>query len=365
MICLKRIAIKKIYFVVFACFLYIFITANVCFAGNQLFEIRVPMSIGATVTAVRPDGQSADIGNVTALPTTTRWPSYTASAWGTPGEVCASAVNAIHMLVSVEGGRGRTLSIIPQETIAPAAGPGASIVISAKAGTGIFGAWAPPVGSVVSVLHDKDNTRETLSLTNLPQQADTLIIRAIESDMPYMVEIENRPGGRITEWNTKECTVIGRVIRPARGVGRFAGTKFQATGELRANHPGVIDFSTSPINAIGGFQIIPWDHALTSKEMQNVWDLTQWMIAAPIDGQRKMGGTFPLFRNALVPGTSENEQLWDMWATYGRKSPLLVRLNGGPWQQIPVAEGKNNNAFTQVTHMRIYYPITYEPLKQN
>ena len=98
------------------------------------------------VTVRYADGSVVVIGRVAALPETTRWPSYSASAWGGPGEVCASAVNAVHMLVSVEKEKGRTLSIIPRETIAPAAGPGASVVISSKAGTGIFGAWAPPVG---------------------------------------------------------------------------------------------------------------------------------------------------------------------------------------------------------------------------
>lgn len=364
---MRSISLNKIYFIAFACLLAFSIDVNICYADNQnqLFEIRVPLSIDATVTAVQPNGQSSDIGTVIALPTTTRWPSYTASAWGNPGEVCASAVNAIHMLVSVEKGRGRTLSIIPQETIAPAAGAGASVVISTKAGTGIFGAWAPPVGSDVFVLQGENDRSEKLSATNLPHLGNTLVIRAFENNMPYMVEIENRPGGRITEWDKNECKVIGRVIRPVRGVGRFAGTKFQKTGELRANHPGVIDYSTSPIDKIGGFQIIPWDHALTSKEMQNVWELTQWMVAAPINGQLKMGGTFPLFSKGLVPGTSGTEKLWNIWATYGRKSPLLVRLNGGPWQQIPVAEGKNDNAFIQVTHLRIYYPITGEPLKKD
>ena len=120
-------------------------------AEKKLFEIKIPMEKGAAVTVTTADGSTREVGTVKALPTKTRWPSYTASAWSAPGTVCASAVNAIHMLVSVEKDKGRTMSVIPQETIAPAAGPGASVVISAKAGESLFGAWAPPVGSAVFV----------------------------------------------------------------------------------------------------------------------------------------------------------------------------------------------------------------------
>ena len=125
-------------------------------APNILFEIEVPMVVGAQVTVLH-DGHKIETGRVNALPTKTRYPSYTASAWGKNGEVCATAVNAIHMLVSVENNKGRTMSIIPQQTIAPAAGAGASIVISSKAGEGIFGAWAPTAGSEIFV--KKANTK--------------------------------------------------------------------------------------------------------------------------------------------------------------------------------------------------------------
>ncbi len=67
------------------------------------------MEPGQDVTVRSTDGSTAVIGQVVALPQTTRWPSYSASAWGTPG-VCASAVNAVHMLVSVEKKEGPSVS---------------------------------------------------------------------------------------------------------------------------------------------------------------------------------------------------------------------------------------------------------------
>ncbi len=43
-----------------------------------------------------------------------------------------------------------------------------------------------------------------------------------------MAEIENRPGGRVTEWSKDGYHIIGRVIRPLAGEQAvFEGTLFQ------------------------------------------------------------------------------------------------------------------------------------------
>lgn len=339
------------------------LSSRVSADGDLLFEIRIPAEVGAQATATGKDGVTHDIGTVLALPKTTRYPSYSASAWGNPGEVCASAVNAIHMLVSVEDGKGRTMSIIPEETIAPAAGVNAAFVLSAAADSGIFGAWAPPSGTEVFVL-SPDGTMEKLGKTSLPKRGDNMLLRVYRRETPYFVEIENRPGGRVIAWDTSGYRVIARVLRRVAGTGRFEGTLFQSGSRLRANHPGVLDFSTAGRGAIGGFQIIPWDHALDSKEMQGAWDMSQWMIIGAADGASMLGGSFPLFSSGLVPGPSEEEKLWDIWSTYGRRSLVLVRLNGGGWQFLPKVSGRADDGLKDMTHLRIYFPVTDEPLKR-
>ena len=327
---------------------------------KYLYEIRIPFEEGATAFSVVPDGRSFDLGRVALLPEKTRWPSYTASAWGTPGSVTASAVNAVHILMGVEEGKGRTMSVIPIETIAPAAGPGAAVVLDAPGGTGFFGAWAPPIGTKIFI--DQGNGTLNPLESTIPQLGDTMVFRVYEGDMPYMVQFENRPGGRVTAWSESGVDTIARVIRPVGGVGRFGGTLYQDAGRIRANHSGVIDVSTCAYGQIGGFQIIPWDHALSSKEMQGAWSATQWMIIGPEDGASMMGGTHPLFSGGLVPGTFEDERLWDIWSTYGRKPLILARMNGGPWQKLPEAAGKVDDALKGLTHLRVYFPISREPL---
>lgn len=329
-------------------------------AEKTLFELRVPFEVGAQVTAVTADGSVHEIGRVNKMPTTTRYPSYTASAWSTPGTVCASAVNALHMLVAAEKDKGRTMSIIPQETIAPAAGAGASVVVSPAAGTSLFGAWAPPVGSQVTV-RKADGSEAPLSAKNLPKRGDTLLITAEEDDsLPYMVDIENRPGGRVIAWYGRGYETIGRVLKPLGGTGRFEGTLYQKTGAVRANHSGVIDVSTTPRGKTGGFQIIPWDHAMHSKEMQNVWNMTQWLVIGPADGKSWLGGTPPLFKKGLVPGPADGEKMWDIWSTYGRKSLVLARYNNGKWERLHESEGRADNALKSITELRLYYPFTKE-----
>jgi hypothetical protein len=338
------------------------VLAGAAFAGDErlLYEVEIPFEEGGAVRAILPDGAEYAIGSVVRLPERTRWPSYTASAWGRPGAVTASAVNAVHILMGVEDGQGRTMSVIPMETIAPAAGPGASIVLDDRGGTSFFGAWAPPAGTPIFVRSSDSSVRPLES--RLPEVGDVLIFRVYEGNMPYMVDFENRPGGRVVAWSGGlGANVIARVVRPLGGTGRFEGTLYQWRSRVRANHSGVIDVSTSDYGTIGGFQIIPWDHALNSKEMQSAWSMTQWMIIAPRDGKSMMGGTAPLFAGGLVPGVARDEKLWDVWSTYGRRSLVLARLNGGAWGKLPEAAGRADDALRSVTHLRIYFPTTRAP----
>ena len=103
---------------------------------RETLELRVPMKAGENVTALMPDGREVPLGRVLMTPVKTNWPAYTASKWCAPAMVCATAVNAIHLLVDVEEGRGRILSLVPAVTVAPAAAAGAFFSLDAAAGTG-------------------------------------------------------------------------------------------------------------------------------------------------------------------------------------------------------------------------------------
>jgi hypothetical protein len=283
--------------------------------GGDSLLLRVPFEKGAMASVTLPNGTTAELGVVRTLPSRTNWPAYTASRWGTPGTVCATAVNAIHILIGVEEGRGRIFSLVPTVTVAPAARGGAFFSIQAPAGTGLFGGFAPLTGSRVFI----ETAGGRMPLTRLPHKGETLLIESPLPERPavWMVDIENRPGGRVIAWTEDGPEVVARVVRPVSGVGRFGGTEFQAVGRIRASHAGVIDIATSVRGQAGGIQIMPLEHALTSAEMESAWSATQWMIVAPLPGKPRLEGTPPLFRGSLVPGTQLDDRLTDMWSTWG------------------------------------------------
>ena len=339
---------------------YIFLICGSSWASDNEYSIVVPCHMDGQVYIRYSDGTVSRIGKVLAVPQSSRWPSYTASKWGEPGTVCASAVNAIHVLISVEKEQGRTISILPKETVAPASGKGNAFVVETQAGTTIFGAFSPVVGSKVSLI-DHNGMKRPFKVSELSRQGNYLVIDVPETGKFFVMDIENRPGGRVLIWDDKGVHTIARVIRPLGGVGRFGGTQFQNTGRIRANHTGVIDISTSPYGSIGGFQIIPLIHAFSS-EMINSWKLSQWMILSSTEREVSLAGKAPLFSGNLVTGTQTGEQLGDIWSTYGRKPLSLCRLNGGKWQRLPDHTGRDDSALKELTHLRIYFPVNREPL---
>jgi hypothetical protein len=341
------------------------VVAALCFSSpayaGPVYRIVVPLVRGEEARAELPDGRVFLLGKVTGLPTATRWPGYTASKWAAPGTVAASAVNAVHLTLSVEKDAGRTMSILPLHTVAPAAGEKAFITLDVPAGTGFFGGWAPPVGTRVLV-RKPDGGMIPLEVSGLPSPGDELVFDVEEKERPYIIDVENRPGGRVLGWYTAGPKVLARVIRPVRGVGRFGGTEFQSRGRIRANHSGVIDVSTTGRGVTGGFQVLPFLHS-KSKEMAGAWQATQWLIIAS-ETDRPLPGTAPLFLGNLVPGSQLSDVLWDIWSTYGRKPLVLCRMDGGPWEKLPEEGGKQDFALERVTHIRIYSPFTEEPQKR-
>ena len=322
---------------------------------ENFIELRVPCHKNSEVQAILPHGEKISLGRVLMTPSKTNYPAYTASKWSDESSVCASAVNAIHILLKVEKDRGRIISLVPSVTIAPAAERGSFFSIECEAGTGIFGGFAPLTGSKVFL----ERGQVEIPFTDVPESSDVLIIRTKLPESPkiFMLDIENRPGGRVIAHGVEGVKVIARVIHKVGGVGRFEGTKFQSVGRIRASHSGVIDVSTSKRGDIGGIQIMPLKHALTSKEMINAWNLTQWMIISPLPGAQDLEGHEPLYKNSFIPGTQLNDKLPDIFNQYGRKSLILCRIDGGQWQRLPEISGRVDDALKNVTHLRIYYPF--------
>ncbi len=328
------------------------------------------------------NGETRIIGKVLAPCGAVNANGFTASAWAEDSTVCATAVNAIHIKVcnSTETGRGTVFSLQPAEFLyfdptdyGSYFSESASVFTDISAGTGIFGGpFTPLVGSKFFIQRAsgfEDLWQPSQALPSyVPAVGDILIITVSrKADIDY-IEFDNSFGGLISLKRIgKEPEVIGQVLKPVAGVGRFGGSIYAGVGRLRANHPGVVCVSTSPIGEIGGFQIIPSGHAM-SPEMTFARTLTQWMVVGPVDARDpSWEGTAPLFFGHLYPSylpflgdAPELRSISALNRLLGRFY-VMGRMRGSDeWTALPTVTGRVDDALVDLAAIRIYLPMPVE-----
>jgi hypothetical protein len=348
----------------------------------ELFRLRLVNEQGGEISASTDAGLTWQKAGRVLKPAEKVEPGgFTASKWVQPVRVAATAVNAIHFTTdySPETDRASVFSIIPKgivDTGGSFYAPSASIITDIPAGTGIFGGGlAPLVGNRLWL--ERNGDLYAAEKGYVPAAGDILTI-TVEAFavQPSQLVFENREKGLIwLQFPDGSRRFIGRVLRPAHGVGRFTGTKFAAAGRIRANHPGVIDVSCSPLGAIAGFQIIPETHA-HSPEMSRALTMTQWMIVRPLSPDEGWEGVAPLFYQYIRPDYRPDD-LYDP----GWKERLLsrflveVRINDGLWGPCPsfsldpdlskpLPEWANT-ALQDITAIRILFPSSHHDLTEH
>lgn len=311
--------------------------------AGEAFRIRVVNRGNGPVEVSRDAGRTwVEIGRVVTPAIKVNPKGYTASKWAEKSAVCACAVNAIHVKVRnhTESGRGVIFSLAPAGDLVGATElkPGGTIVTDIEPGAGIFGGGLSPyVNSPVRIVREEI---ERLPADYVPSEGDELVIIVMEPPRAVAELIfENRFGGLITlRYVGGESKVIGCVLRPVVGVGRFPGTVDAAAGRIRANHPGVIDISTSPLGMVGGFQIVPKGHA-ESPEVYYVRRDTQWMVVGPVSAlDPSWEGIAPLFSGYLAPNYRPDDlrgQHEDWMQRLLSRCLVQARIEEGPWQSLP------------------------------
>ena len=314
-----------------------------------MYTIHLPMEVNAQAQVIFPDGSTKDMGRVLAFPSRSRHPGFTASRYGIGGQVIASASNAHHVQISVEGGEGRTMSILPAMTFASAPGFDTSFVIEGIGGSGLWGEYSPFVGSPVYIVN-QIGVPVLFNNIQLFQFATAMQVRVYrpEQEIEYF-EIENKELGRAWyRYADGEAHYFAVVERPVTGTGRFEGTMYQGRGLVRANHPGVICISTSETRQIGGFQIIPVGHTY-SADMQRLRRMHPYIVLRGINFEN-LTGQPPFFRGYIRPGDAGSEILT------GR---VKAKING-EWQDIPNLAGLTEDSLTHVEAFRIYMEVFEE-----
>ncbi|MCD6119283.1 hypothetical protein J7K50_05535 [bacterium] len=363
------------------------------------FILVIENSVDGRIYAVNRFGrmETTELGKV-LLPVSTVNPSgFTASGWGMKCTVVATAVNAIHLKVgqNPDTGRGKIFSILPIEfaefdsdNYNSYFNEEASLFTRISAGTELFGGgFAPKVGDSILLSPSLDSPNDRTALVTAsppvsipveyagrafyrwvpgltPAVGDIIVmdVRPQGSDRIRWIEFDNKFGGLITIrlLESDETVTIGQVYQPAFGVGRFEGSLFLKQGRIRANHPGVICISTSPLGEIGGFQIIPLEHAM-SPEMKFARTLTQWMVVGPIDprSSQEWEGLVPLFSDNIYPSfVPVSDNRFTALDTLMSRFQVIVKMKGSDeWKLMPAISGRDDEALLNVERMRILFPL--------
>jgi hypothetical protein len=361
---------------------YCLLLSTFCFAEDPIkfeeqFRIKIWNQAGGTIEVSSDKGKSWATAGHVVYPTQKVNPEgYTASKWVADGTVAATAVNAIHLKTTTEAktGSGVIFSLLPKEFLRPPKfyrsylSPDASIYTDIPAGESIFGGgFAPYVGN--SVLLARGDYRIVPFSGYQPTLGDRIYI-IVEKPLDYPKEIvfENAIGGNVmVAFFSGTEQVIGKVLSPVTGVGRFEGTKYASVGRIRADHAGVIDISTSRLGRLGGFQIVPSHHAAG---MQYVNTSTQWLVVGPVDETASLEGQAPLFKHFIKPAYGENDVLSDDWRGKLLERFLVeAKLDGSEkWQSMPVFEFDDydlsggvpewsRRALSNMAQIRILFPI--------
>ncbi|MFC1483098.1 hypothetical protein ACFL56_02445 [Candidatus Margulisiibacteriota bacterium] len=346
---------------------------------TELYRIKIKNTKHGPIVISKNKGKTwQKIGEVLIPSGHNNRQGYTASKWGKTSSIVASAVNAIHIKTgqNTEENKGIIFSIKPKEGIKEAQlelwnnddSPNYSIYTSIPAGKKIFGGeYAPLVGNEVTE-RITSTAEHYLNKFEHPKIGQTFLIKVrIPKKYPVSFEFENKRNGNIYVIHTDgKKKVIGSVIKPAHGIGRFEGSEYARAGRLRANHPGVIEVATSHHRQTGGFQIIPLDHA-HSPEMVSSLYRTQWMIIRLNASFTDSGqGKPPLFSDYIHPSfttTSRNDPEW--FSKMLSRALVQIKMNHGSWENIkpktysmykPLPK-EANTALKNMTHVRILLPV--------
>lgn len=328
--------------------------------------------------------------------------------------VTAIGANAMHLKVGPQASYDplnpsawapKQISVGIQEDYTHAGGSYSNSMIytSVPGGTNIFGgSCAPYVGNPVKY-YTPDGKWESLDRyfagnfsKEVPKRLMIEVYQASTSNgSPDYIEFENWAGGDVVGGQTKATNgrvlvhypsgtqkYVADVIQRVQGTGRFVGSEYAEVGRLRAAHPGVICFSTSPKvgytnnpSLRGGFQFVPANHAkYLSYDLQqdsfigrDQWGIIaykgasadllydpDYVINGSVSYDPVWEGVAPLFAEYITPRHIPNNPAN---STYFKVSGDF----GATWQDCPTIQGVTDAATSPVatwTNIRLYlnYP---------
>lgn len=349
----------------------------------EIARVRIQNTKGGVIEGSLDEGKTwMPVGHVLTPVAKTNARGYNASKYGPVGTVVATAVNAIHLKAgqNTAENRGVIWSLAPagdnaagMASIQTEVSPQSAAFTDIRGGSGIFGGpFTPFVGNPILLDTGAGTGLQPLPNNYVPKVGDswTILIQR-PSHYPKQIIFENRFGGLITiQYRGQEPKVIGQVLRPVVGIGRFTGSYFSEVGRLRANHNGVIDVSTSPYGGVGSFQIVPANHAM-SAETHYIRELTQWMVIGPVSAlDPSWEGVAPMYSSFLRPRYDTNDINFPdaIEGLAGRFYFDVMKRGKTEWEPMPtfwVYANKPlpqwaNTALADVDKIRIVFPFAWD-----
>lgn len=386
---------------------------------TQMYRIYIENFTGGKISKVDNAGVHTKLGTVLRPASTAKeasegfWAAhYDKATDGTHSVVTAIGVNAMHLRVgptlgydpfNPEAWMPKEISVSIKEDYDHSGGiySDASIYTDIPGGSAIFGGWtAPFVGNPVKFL-DIDGLWKSLDTyfdgdftKPVPKRLLIVVSKPSTSNgSPDYIEFENwsagdtiggiskSANGRIIMHYPNGVTKhIADVLQRVCGTGRFIGSEYADVGRIRASHPGVLCFSTSPKvgytvsnpNQRGGFQFVPANHAkyLNYDLGQDSFiGKAQWGIVGPIGADKNLlndpryiidghisydptwDGVAPLFGQYIkpknIPGDIANSTYFQISTDFGVTWDSCPTIQG-------VTDPSTNSPVNEWTNIRLY-----------
>lgn len=279
---------------------------------HPAWAVEVRNVNGGGILLYRPGRTGELLGRVTRPARTLGRAGFHAGSYAADGTVSASS-RKILRLRGPNGQGDPSLTLLPEDWARGYESPAERAAIAGEDSArrtniwtdcmgGLFGQWAPPVGSPV-FYHDGERWQPLAEYhpgngnPGAPERMLIVVFRPRQ--LPRYLELENwtaqalkawrskpgrvatppeelptRNGRALASWDEggKQARPFGTVYQRVQAVGRLDDTGVARSGQICTNHPGNIAISTSagvshPVRraeeseALSGFQVIPANHA--------------------------------------------------------------------------------------------------------
>ena len=334
--------------------------------NSELFRIKILNRPGGRIEVSSDKGMNySRVGMVTDAAITTA-EGFLAAKYAANGTIAATAVHGLRIKTSgaTSGSRyeNRIISILPiefhtePERFGGHVAGNSGIMTNIPAGTSIFRNLAPFAGNQVYL--QKSGILSKLPFDYSPEINDSLVIIVSLPDvMPNEIIFENRKDGTVEARYGDRKEVIATVKQPVTGIGRFDATGYTGVGAINTNHGGVITVSTAPLNGgefgpskletRGGFQIVPSKHASTLNISP------QLMIVAPVDADKQLEGSSPLFCGCIGLAFDSSDERTCFYAD--------MKTDTSDWLPLPSLVGKYDDALIgpgkRMAYLRLRLPV--------